>query len=170
MNSEAFIAQLETSAGMIRQLVEGVSAEQAGWKFAPKRWSILEVTVHLLDEEREDFRTRLDLLLHKPSAPWPPIDPQGWVTQRGYAQRDLDQSLQDFLKERAHSVRWLRGLDSPDWTAAKKHPVAGSMTAGDMLSSWVAHDFLHIRQLARLHWEFIRHGAQPYSVAYAGDW
>lgn len=170
MNSATLINQLEVNAGTTRQLVHGLSRERAVWRFAPEKWSILEVVVHLLDEEREDFRARLDLLLHKPEALWPPIDPQGWVVQREYAEKDLGDSLQAFLGERAHSIQWLRGLASPDWLTKKEHPVAGSMSAGDIFASWVAHDFLHIRQLARIHWEFIRHDAEPHTVGYAGDW
>lgn len=170
MNSDALIDQLEAQAGIIRELVQGVAHEQAAWKPAPERWSILEVVVHLLDEEREDFRVRLGLLLRDPKADWPPIDPQGWVTQREYAKRDLGETLKAFLKEREDSLAWLKGLESPAWDNVKTHPAAGALSAGDMLASWVAHDLLHIRQLAKLHYDYVRRLAEPYSVAYAGDW
>jgi len=170
VNSDALIDQLEAQAGIIRELVQGVAHEQAAWKPAPERWSILEVVVHLLDEEREDFRVRLGLLLRDPKADWPPIDPQGWVTQREYAKRDLGETLKAFLKEREDSLAWLKGLESPAWDNVKTHPAAGALSAGDMLASWVAHDLLHIRQLAKLHYDYVRRLAEPYSVAYAGDW
>ena len=170
MNSDALIDRLETQARIIRELVQDITREQAAWKPDPERWSILEVAVHLLDEEREDFRVRLRLLLRDPKADWPPIDPQGWVTQREYAKRDLGETVQAFLEEREDSLAWLKGLKSPTWDAVKTHPVAGDLSAGDMLASWVAHDLLHIRQLAKLHWNYVRRLAEPYSVAYAGDW
>ncbi len=169
MNSDSLIDRLEAQVGIIREMVQGVTREQAAWKPAPERWSVLEVAVHLLDEEREDFRVRLGLLLRDPKADWPPIDPQGWVTQREYAKRDLGETLQAFLKEREDSLAWLNGLESPVWDNVKTHPVAGALSAGDMLASWVAHDLLHIRQLAKLHWDYVRSLAEPYSVAYAGD-
>lgn len=43
------------------------------------------------------------------------------------------------------------------------------MAAGDLLAAWVAHDLLHVRQLAKIHWACVRHRAEPYDVAYAGD-
>ena len=170
MNSDALIDRLEAQVGIIRELIQGVPSEQAAWKPSPERWSILEVAVHLLDEEREDFRVRLGLLLRDPKADWPAIDPQGWVTQREYAKRDLGETLKAFLKEREVSLAWLNGLKSSAWDNVKTHPAAGALSAGDMLASWVAHDLLHIRQLAKLHYGYVCRLAEPYSAAYAGDW
>jgi hypothetical protein len=42
------------------------------------------------------------------------------------------------------------------------------MAAGDLLASWVAHDLLHVRQIARLRYEYVRKLAAPYGVDYAG--
>ena len=67
---------------MFAGLVSGLSLEQARWKPSLDKWSILEVVNHLYDEEREDFRQRLSLVLADPMQPWPPIDPRTWVTSR----------------------------------------------------------------------------------------
>ena len=64
MDFEKLVEQMALNAGRIGALVEGVSEEQARWKPAPEVWSILEVMHHLWDEEREDFRVRLNLILH----------------------------------------------------------------------------------------------------------
>ncbi|MBU1700388.1 MAG: DinB family protein [Candidatus Eisenbacteria bacterium] len=162
--------RMESNADVIKHLVHGVPAAQAAWKPAPDKWSLLEVMVHLLDEEREDFRVRVDILLNRPGDPWPPINPTGWVTEREYAKRDLEVSLLEFLEERSHSVAWLRSLPSPAWDNFDKHPIAGKITAGDIFSSWVAHDFLHIRQLTRLHFNYLQDQVDPHSLEYAGDW
>ncbi len=167
MDCHALFGQLEASASTIRALTQGLSREHATWKPDPEKWSILETVVHLLDEEIEDFRVRLDILLHRPGDPWPGIDPQGWVTEREYAKRDLEEKLKEFLTERAGSLKWLRGLQSPAWENSDRHPIAGTLHAGDMLSAWVAHDLLHIGQLARLHVEYLRQSAEPYSLRYA---
>ena len=93
MEFDFCLAQLSHNAAAVQQLVEGVSAEQARWKPDEASWSILEVLCHLYDEEREDFRVKLDLILHRPDTPWPPIDPAGWVTTRAYNERDLGITL-----------------------------------------------------------------------------
>ena len=125
---------------------------------------------HLWDEEREDFRIRLNLILHDPLAAWPPIDPGGWVTARDYNGRELAASLQGFLAERAASLAWLRGLAAPDWDATVETPWGWRITAGDMLAAWAGHDVLHLRQLVELHWAHTARLAAPRTTIYAGEW
>ena len=92
--------ELAQGAETITSLVVGVSPEEARVRPAPEAWSLLEVVCHLHDEEREDFRPRLDLVLHRPGERWAPIDPAAWVAERQYNTRDLTQTLQAFLAER----------------------------------------------------------------------
>ena len=170
MNLEQAIGQMATQAQTIRSLVTGVDETQARWKSDAETWSILEVINHLYDEEREDFRVRLDILLHRPNDPWPPIRPGEWVTERNYQQRDLQESLQNFLTEREKSLDWLRTLSAPDWNASGTTPWGGTIRAGDMFAAWVAHDLLHSRQLVELHYAYTIDLNQPFSPQYAGDW
>jgi len=169
MDFDLCIRRLERDATVITGLVNGVPDEQMRWKPSADDWSLLEVINHLYDEEREDFRTRLDLILHQPGATWPPNDPEGWVVERRYNERDPQESLEDFLQERTRSIRWLQGLESPDWTRRGSHPSGFELSGGDMLASWVAHDMLHIRQLAELHHQWLI-AADQADVRYAGDW
>lgn len=169
MDMDRLLSQMAQDAERVRALVQGVSDQQARWKPDPGSWSILEVVNHLLDEEREDFRVRLDYTLHRPGEPAPPIDPGGWVTKRGYNQRDPDASLAEYLREREASIAWLRGLSAPDWDATYDAPW-GPIRAGDIFVSWVAHDLLHMRQLVELHWAYTTAGLEPYSPDYAGEW
>ena len=169
MDVDRLILQMLEDGERVRTLVQGVRDQQARWKPAPDSWSILEVVCHLLDEEREDFRVRLDYTLHRPGEPWPPIDPGGWVTKRAYSQQDLEESLAQFLSEREMSIAWLRGLSAPDLDAAAETPW-GPIRAGDIFASWVAHDLLHLRQLLELHWAYITAEMAPYRPDYAGEW
>ena len=169
MDFDLLTAQMAHNARRIQSLVEGVSPEQARWRRAPGSWSVLEVINHLDDEEREDFRVRLDIILHDPDRPWPPIDPAGWVAERGYNQRELGESLGRFLRAREDSLRWLGRLTSPNWEAEVIAPF-GQITAGDLFASWVAHDVLHMRQLVGLHWAYTDLLVNPYAVDYAGPW
>jgi len=157
------------NAERIRALSQGISDQQSRWKPDPESWSILEVVNHLYDEEREDFRARLDHVLHRPGQPWPDIDPQGWVTARKYNEREPDVSLSHFLAERKESLAWLQRLSAPDWAATYEAPW-GPITAGDVMASWVAHDLLHMRQLVKLHYLFTTAELKPHNVRYAGVW
>jgi len=169
MNLDFMLQQLAQNAQRIRALAEDLPAKQAHWKPDAETWSVVETINHLADEERLDFRVRIDYTLHRPGEAAPPIDPAGWVIQRAYNQRDLQPSLADFLAERARSLEWLQSLQEPNWNATFQAPW-GEMRAGDFLASWIAHDLLHIRQLVELLWAYSMHQGQPYSVQYAGEW
>lgn len=169
MNLAYFIERFSNNRAAFEGLIRDIDHEQARWKPSPEKWSILEVVNHLYDEEREDFRPRLEIVLTDPSSPLPPIDPENWVTTHAYINRDLDTSLNNFMAEREKSLAWLRGLSSPNWENRHER-AAGTLAAGDLLASWLAHDFLHIRQLARLHWQYVSAIAQPYQTTYGGPW
>ena len=170
MDISWMIQQLTTHGASITQLCSTVSQADARVKPNPQAWSILEVINHLYDEEREDFRQRLDLTLHQPETEWPAIDPEAWVTSRAYQQRDLQQSIANFAAERKRSIEWLHTLRDPDWSRLRTHPSGFALRAGDLLSAWVAHDVLHLRQLVELHYHLVTLQAAPYAVEYAGDW
>jgi len=169
MRFETLCRDLANGAECIRALVDGVTPAEARARPAAESWSILEVICHLYDEEREDFRQRLDIILHRPNDKWPPIDPVGWVSARQYNDRDLAGALDGFLAERKQSLAWLDSLSAPDWEAQYAAPF-GVIRAGDMLAAWVAHDNLHLRQLVELRRNRVLHVAQPYDVRYAGEW
>ncbi|BAM00720.1 MULTISPECIES: DinB family protein [Caldilinea] len=169
MEIEHFAQQMLADAERIRVLVQGVSSDQARWKPDDISWSILEVIGHLYDEERLDFRVRLDFMLHRPGEPWPAINPQGWVQEHRYNEEELQELLGGFLAAREDSVRWLRGLLSPNWEVVYEAPF-GQIRAGDLLAAWVAHDLLHMRQLVELHWGYLVKEVEPYQVVYAGEW
>lgn len=162
-------ARLSANAKAIAALVEAVGAEQAGWKPSPEDWSILETVCHLADEERLDFRTRLELCLRDPALPWPPIEPGAWVTTRAYNERRLSEALADFLAERERSLVWMAGLAEPDWRQTSVRPIR-SLSAGDLLVSWLAHDLLHLRQLVELQRAWLTREAGDFDLGYAGDW
>lgn len=170
MSSLNFVPLMEKQAQAIRALAEGITTEQARYRPEPEEWSILEVINHLYDEEREDFRARLDILLHRPTDPWTPIHPSAWVTERSYNSRELEASVENFMQERAKSLEWLRGLKSPDWDASATAPWGGEFRAGDMYAAWAAHDVLHLRQLSELHYALMRKEAGDFDIGYAGDW
>jgi hypothetical protein len=167
---DALVGRLRQSAEVISALVAGVDDEEARWRPEPTQWSVLEVINHLADEEVEDFRTRVDHTLHRPGETWPAIDPQGWVMSRDYQGRALDESSERFLSARSESLAWLEALVAPDWSLAYEHPKAGRLTAGDLLTSWVAHDHIHIRQLNRLRRQYLVLELSSYSPDYAGPW
>src|SRR5687767_6516581 len=169
MQFEALYQELENSTEMIRALLSGVTQAEARIKPNAESWSILEVVCHLYDEECEDFREHLDFILHRQNEEWHRIDPQGWVIERKYNEQNFVEMQEKFFAERARSLEWLRRISESNWEIRHTSQY-GSMKAGDMLASWVAHDNLHIRQLVELRRLGIESIAQPYEIEYAGEW
>ena len=167
MDINYFISSLENSAKKIESLLMGVSDEQAKWKPNPDKWSILEVINHLYDEEKDDFRKRIDLTLHSQDKEWPGIDPEGWVQSHDYYNKDYKQSVDNFLDERNKSLEWLKTLQNPGWERVYQHPILGTLAAGDLLAAWTAHDYLHLRQLSNLQAGYLNILASPFSTKYA---
>ena len=150
-----------------RGLLDGITAEEAAWKSAPDKWSVLELTNHLYEEEYLDFRIRVELTLSSPGKEWPGWDPVGAVEKGKYNQRDFEKSKQNLFDERQKSISWLKGLENPDWDKYFSHSRLGDLRAGDLLAAWLAHDYLHIRQLANIHLLYTKNFTKPFDTRYA---
>jgi len=161
--------ELVQSTEMIRAMIAGIDQEQSQVKPDAKSWSILEVVCHLYDEEREDFREHLDFILRRQNEEYHLIDPQGWVTERKYNQQNFNDAREKFFAERQTSLEWLKTIAALDWDTTYTSEY-GSVTAGEMLSCWIAHDNLHLRQLVELRRVTIENITKPYPIEYAGDW
>lgn len=170
MKREVAIKRLESDRDAFAALYSNIDEVQARWKPSPDEWSLLEVMGHLYDEEREDFRARLEIILNSPEKEWPEINPPAWVTERAYNDKEIDLALWDFLHERNHSLSWLRSLKNPDWSRVVDTPFGKTMSGEQMLHCWLAHDMLHLRQMVELHYKYIHKLAGKDPIDYAGEW
>lgn len=114
MEFETLYQELTHSTEMIRALLAGIGGDEARMKPSKVTWSILEVTCHLYDEEREDFREHLDFILHRQNEEWHSIAPQVWVKVRKYNEQDFGKMKGKFFRERTKSLAWLKGLKNAD--------------------------------------------------------
>jgi len=117
----------------------------------------------------EDFRTRVRMVLESPSEPLPKINPTGWVKERNYMERDFKVMVKRFIAERKISIDWLNSLKTPDWQHTHIHPKLGPVTANYFLENWLAHDYLHIRQITRLRYQYLQKISLN-TLQYAGNW
>jgi hypothetical protein len=170
MDGARMIDRLERTGGMLADLLSRVPEEDSLVRPAEGKWCVREVLGHLVSEEVEDFRARVDFVLLRPGADWPKLDPEGRVRDGGFRERTAASMLAEFRAERTKSLAWLRSLPAPDWATSKVHPRIGPFAAGDLLASWAAHDLLHARQVVRiLHGIVVAEGA-PFTTLYAGEW
>ncbi len=162
-------AELQKNKVIFQNLLNGSTQAAYTWKQTPEKWCLLEIICHLYDEEREDFRVRLGLVLETPEVKPPPFNPVKWVTERKYMEQSFEEKLQGFLEERDKSIEWLQSLKNPKWDNAYQDPKYGPFSARFYLTNWLAHDYLHIRQITRLKYDYLQHISGE-SVRYAGEW
>lgn len=169
-NHHRIIEHLTAHRQVFESLLLSITPAEASWTPDESQWSILQIVCHLVDEEREDFRARVKHVLDTPALPIPPIDPQGWVSSRRYSEQDFAEKVQEFLQERSQSIAWLQSLNEPAWENTYLHPSLGRQTASHYLANWLAHDYLHLRQLNRMKYLRLRETLSDESLQYAGNW
>lgn len=169
MDYNKIITELERNKDVFSKLLSELPKAQYLWKANSEKWCLLEICCHLHDEEREDFRTRTKYVLETPELPLPTFDPVKWVKDRAYIQQDYDRVMNNFLKEREKSVKWLQSLSNPKWDNAFNHPKFGKMTAELFLTNWLAHDYLHMRQILKLKFDYLDQLTKE-PLSYAGNW
>lgn len=169
MKTSHAIGELARNQTVFSVLLNGISEDEYLWKWQKDKWCLLEIVCHLYDEERDDFRARTKSVLTDPLKPLPPFDPIACVTERKYIKQNYYQMLNKFLMERNDSVEWLESLQNPSWRNAYNHPKAGPVSASFLLNNWLAHDYLHIRQIIKLRYLYSQ-GISGESLDYAGEW
>ena len=176
MNANAIIERLERFGAVFPAAARLPSEEDARWKPRPEDWSVLEICCHMLDEEREDFRARLQSTLEDPTRKWPPLDLEQVSERRGYSERNLAETLAAWVEERNATVKWLRelaihgALGEAGVRGSYSHPSGRVIHVGDLLASWSAHDALHLRQVAKRLHQLAGRDAAQFTIEYAGEW
>jgi len=167
MVHENIIGNLLKNKDVFKALLRGKTHEEYMFKPTSDKWCMLEVLCHLVDEEKEDFRTRVEYVLRDPNEPLPTFDPTEWPASRNYTGQDYEAKVAEFLAERQKSIEWLESFVDPKWDNTYQHPKLGSMSAELFLANWLAHDYIHIRQLNRLAFEYLQHQSGV-DLSYAG--
>jgi len=169
ISRETIIEDLGKNRFIFENLLKNKNKDEYLWKPTPDKWCLLEIICHLHDEEREDFRARTKHTLETPTQPLPKIDPQGWVKSRIYIEQEYSEKLNQFLKERELSLEWIGSLSKPEWENYHEHPKFGKMTARMFLANWLAHDYLHMRQILNLKFQYLKTLTNE-DLTYAGNW
>jgi len=140
-------AELARFPAALESLLAGLDATD--WRARPAReeWAPVEIVCHLRDEEAEDFGARLRVIVEGGTA-FAPIDPERWAVERGYLEADGPTVLAELGRRRAATIAWLGSIAPDRLVGAVEHQRTGRLSGLDLLAAWVAHDRLHLAQLA----------------------
>jgi DinB family protein len=128
-------------------LLGGCDADKARTRPAPGEWSPVEILCHLRDEETEDFGARLRVIVDG-AAEFAPIDPERWADERRYAEASLPEVLEALRARRRASLDLLTSVAPDTLPGFRPHRRLGRLSGLDLLAAWVAHDRIHLAQLA----------------------
>jgi uncharacterized damage-inducible protein DinB len=136
-----------TLGALLRDLPEVWATATEG----PNTWSARDIVGHLLHGEAADWIPRARIILeHGTARPFDAFDRTAMFEQH---QGDtLDELLAAFAQARATSLAALDELGiTPERLALQgTHPAFGTVTLGQLLATWVAHDLNHIGQVVEV--------------------
>lgn len=128
-------------------LLGGLDAEGARTRPAAAEWSPVEIVCHLRDEETEDFGARLRVIVSG-AGEFVRIEPERWAEERHYREASLPEALAAFRTRRQESLEFLQSIAPEALDASRSHRRLGRLSGLDILAAWVAHDRIHLAQLA----------------------
>ena len=128
-------------------LLAGLDPAGARTRPATNEWSPVEILCHLRDEETEDFGARLRVIADG-AGDFAPIDPERWATERRYHEANLPDVLEALRSRRQASLDLLASVTLETLKGSRSHKRLGTLSGQDILAAWVAHDRIHLAQLA----------------------
>ncbi len=169
MNPSPIILEMTRNRDIFRHLLSNTPEETYLWRPQAQQWNLLEILCHLCDEEVDDFQARTRQALENPEEPFVAIDPEAWVSSRNYAEQNYEAKLKEFLIARDSSLQWLRRQMNAPWEQAFLHPELGPLSAGQLLANWLAHDYIHLRQIMKIKRAHLA-AISGEDLSYAGNW
>ena len=148
---ENAVPVLSRTPRVLDALLRGLPAEWHSGTEGPETWSPYDVVGHLINADRTNWMPRAEhLLAHGEAEPFPAFDRYAqFAILKG---KSLPELLDTFGEVRAESLRRLADLrlSSADLRRTGLHSEFGTVTLGQLLATWVAHDLDHLVQIARV--------------------
>ena len=103
------VAILTDQIQSLNALLRPLSPDQAGYRYAPGKWTIREVLGHLIDVERV-FGYRAASISRGDPAPLPGYDQDQWLPMGEYDGRDMGEILDEWEAARRANIALLRAM------------------------------------------------------------
>lgn len=148
---EEAIAILGRTPETLRVLLNGLPEAWVTANEGGDSWSAYDVVGHLIHGEETDWVPRARIILeHGEAQAFTPFDRFAQFEQsRG---KSLAELLEEFAARRRASLVALAEFNlRPELMSLRgTHPELGSVTLGELLATWVAHDLSHVAQILRV--------------------
>lgn len=147
---DAWITELETLPGNLRDAVAGLSDDQLDTPYRPGGWTVRQIVHHIADGHLTSY-TRFRLALTEQSPTIKTFEPDAWAELPDAKSGPVEPSLA--LTEGLHR-RWvilLRSLSDDDFKRGYRHPASTELTILDWTLGYFAwHSRHHVAQILAL--------------------
>lgn len=160
----AAIDLLRRTPSILHAWLGGLSEDWTRVDEGSNTWNAHLIVGHLMHGEETDWMVRVNWIrTHGEKKPFPPFDRFAQVTR--FSDWSLDHLLERFDEKRQENLAELALLDlTPAHLEARgMHPTLGSVTLGQLLATWLAHDLDHLSQIARVMAKHYRSDVGPWA-------
>lgn len=137
---------LETEFERDFAALERLTPEQVHHRYAPDKWSVLEMIGHLSDTERV-FAHRALRFARGDETPLAGFDENAWMQTAEFDSRELTSLLEEWRSVRAASLSLYKHLEPSAWL--RRGPANGVTTSVRALAYMTLGHELHHRELLR---------------------
>jgi len=114
---EDLLTALREGSEATRRLIEPLPESRGDFRYAPDKWSLKEVLLHVSDTERV-FAYRALRFSRKDLTPLPGFDQDQWMAGGGFDARSLKSLVAELRAVRAASLALFESLDEEAWDRA----------------------------------------------------
>jgi hypothetical protein len=138
---------LERTPAVLRAQLAGLPEPWLRDNDGDSTWSPGQIVSHLVEAEHDLWIPRMRAILGGEA--FPAFDRAGSL--RRWGTDSLEVLLDEFARRRATSLSDFAAarLSDADLTRTGKHPEFGTVSLSQLLSTWTAHDLIHLAQITR---------------------
>jgi uncharacterized damage-inducible protein DinB len=141
-NTQTLIATLESAPDIIIGLVREVPPQNLKRRPSPNKWSAHEHACHISSADTA-YLARLELMLSDPSPYIRSMVPSPEEEAGSLLNIDLDEALDQYVRERARLVKRLKELTVEEWQRTAEHEEYSHYSVLIMFRQLLLHEMLH---------------------------
>jgi uncharacterized damage-inducible protein DinB len=148
-HTQTLIAALEGAPDIIIRLVREVPSQNLKRRPGPNKWSAHEHACHISTADAT-YLSRLELMLSDPSPSIRSMIPSPEEEAGSLLNIDLDEALDEYVRERARLVTRLKELSVEDWQRRAEHEAFSHYSVLVMFRQLLLHEMLHAYRIEEL--------------------
>jgi len=148
-NTQTLIANLENASDIIISLVREVPSQNLKRRPSPNKWSAHEHACHISSADAT-YLSRLELMLSEPAPFIKSLAPSPEEEAGSLLNIDLDQALDQYVRERARLIKRLKELSAEDWQRSAEHEEYSHYSVMIMFRELLMHEMHHAYRINEL--------------------